>query len=312
MVPGPHTKIELGTILSLLRNLTGVIVLVFLVYYIGVNDVFNSIRSIKIYYLPVIIGLYILFLIVSTLCIKTLIRKSISFKKIFKYYSLSWVFGLVIPGKLGELSLAFLLKKEGFKFIPSLVISLLDKFLTSLFLVGISFFGVFLFFDFKQSISFIFITVFILGAFYLFVNIEIFRFFIPKKYNMYVNEFLVEYHSFFQKDRKRIYINLLLTTLRWFLNSIMVFFIFLSFGITVNVFYILIINTLTAFTSLIPFTINGLGIRQSLGVYLFSKINVIPSISLNMYLISLSLTYFIALALYSYYSYLDGSEVKPV
>lgn len=311
MVSGSHTKIELKKVLPLIRNLLGVAVLIFLVYYVGVNDIFNSIRSIKVYYLPVIFGLYILFLCMSTLCIQILIKKKTSFKKMFKYCSLSWVFGLVIPGKLGELSLAFLLKKEGFNFIPSLVISFIDKFLTLLFLIIISFFGVFLFFDANQSLYFIIITSLIIGCFYLFFNIKLLQFFIPKKYRKYSNEFIIEYSSFFKKERKRLYFNFLLTILRWLINSFMVFFIFLSLGITINIFYILIINTLTAFTSLIPLTVNGLGIRQSLGVYLFSKINVSSSLSLNMYLISLSLTYFIALALYSYYSYFDGSEVKP-
>lgn len=306
MVPRSHKKNTVN-LLSMVRSVLGIVVLLILVYYVGVHNLFKSISSIKLFYLPLILSLYIIFLLISALCIKVLIKgKNIPFSKLFKYYSLSWVVGLLLPGKLGEFSLVYFLKKEGIKTIHAVVISLLDKFLTLLFLLCITFYGFFLFFTIRQSVIFISVLCIIFLFSYIFEKyIDSFLFIIPTRFRKHIKNFFYQYHLFIKNGKKGIYINFLLTIVRWLVNSLVVFFIFLSLGLHVNIFYILIVNTMAALVSLIPITINGLGIRQSVGVFLFSKINVSPVITVNMYIINLSLTYLIALSLYSYYTYIQ-------
>ena len=310
MVSRPHKKGNLKGIFSVLRGIFGLVILFALVYYVSVNNVFEAIKSINVYLLPIIISLYVLFLVISTICVKTLLKQNIRFQKLFKYYSLSWVFGLLLPGKIGEFSLAFFLKREGLRLIPSFVIFFLDKFITFIFLTLVTFFGVFFFFDFRQSVYFILSTSFIIFLVFSFLNIKVFWVLIPKKYRSHSEEFVKEYNLFFKENRKKIYLNFIFTSFKWIVNSLAIFLVFLSLGVMPNILYVLVINTITAMASLIPITINGLGIRQSLGVYLFSKIGVEPTLSLSMYLISLSITYLLAFCLYSYYSYLDGSRVS--
>lgn len=310
MVSRSHKKDSLNTMLGILRTLFGLVILFALVYYVSIHDIFKSIGSMNIYFIPFIISLYIIFLVLSTICLQILLKEQIPLKRLFKYYSLSWVFGLILPGKVGEFSFAFLLKKEGFNMIPSFVVFFLDKFITFIFLTGITFLGAFIFFDFRQALFFVAILSFIILLIFSFLNIKVFWVFIPKKYRHHAEEFVNEYHSYLKNDRRKIYLNLIFTCFKWIANSSAIFLIFMSLGITTNLIHILVINTLTALASLIPITINGLGIRQSLGVLLFSKIGVDPAIALSMYLISLSLTYLMAFFLYSYYSFLDGSGVQ--
>lgn len=296
--------------LRIFRNIFGIAMLVLLIHYVGINNIYSSMKSMKIFYFPILIGLYFLFLFFSALCIRTLIKKELPLKKIFKYYSLSWVYGLISPGKIGELSLVYFLKKEGIDTIPSFVVSFLDKFITFIFLSIVASFGFFFFFDTNQAIYIMAIIGILFVLLSLITHTDLLRFLIPKRYHIYLSSFSNEYKSFFKNHKERVYANFFYTTLRWATNSFLVFVIFSSLGVTVNLIYILIINTITALLSLVPVTINGLGIRQSMGVYLFSKININPAVSLNMYLISLSTTYLMAFGVYSYYSYFNG-DAKP-
>ena len=311
MATGQNSKIKLRNIFSAIRVIFGIFILVALVYYIGTNNIISSIKSIKLYFFPIIVLFYFLFLLVSTLSIFVLLENQVSFFRLFKYYCISWVYGLILPGRIGEFSIIYFLKKEGIPPTSSFVVSLLDKFITLLFFIFITLIGSFLFFSTNQAIyvGILLISVLLCGI--LLPRTKIFLFFIPKKYKPFFHQYFEEYTSFFKKhNRKKVYYNILLTFVRWMLNSLLIFLIFLSFGISINIFYILIINTMTALISLVPITANGIGIRQSMGVYLFSKIDVTPTIALNMYIISLSITYLLAFFLYSYFSYFDGNGVR--
>ena len=310
MVSGSPKNHKLGKFLNIIRNIIGILILVILVYYVGTNNIFNSFKSINFLYFPIILVSYISSLLLSTLCISFLIKKKIPFNKLFRCYTLSWVYGLLLPGKLGEFSLVYFLKKERLSISTSLVVSFIDKLITFLLFSVITVIGVLLVFNFRQGINALILFLIIIVMTALAAKINLLSKIVPKKYKSYIKPFFNEYHHFFKNDKKRIYKNLYFTLVRWFVDGVSIFMIFLALGITVNIIYVLIINTMTALLSLIPLTANGLGIRQSAGVYTFSKLNINPAITVNMYLISLSFTYLIAFSLYSYYSFIQRGDAS--
>lgn len=290
--------------LNMIKNMIGIIILIILVFIVGINNVIDSFKSINILYLPIILGLYIFSLFLNTLCIGFLIKKRILFSKLFKYCTLSWVHGLISPAKLGEFSLIYFLKKEKLSIPTSLVIFSINKLITFFLFSIITIIGIYLFLDLRQGAPIILFLIIII-IFLLLVNkTNIFLKFTPKKYKSYIKPFFNTYDYFLKNGKKDIVKNFYFTLIRWIVDGLTIFTIFLSLGIPVNIFYVFVINSITSLSSIVPITTNGLGIRQSVGVYIFSKLNINPAITVNMYLISLSFTYLIAFCFYSYYTFM--------
>ena len=103
----------------------------------------------------------------------------------------------------------------------------------------------------------------------------------------------------------------MITILRWLINNFLAYSIFLALGIHVSFFKILIIGMVAALVSLIPISINGLGIRQSIGIYLFSRIGVEPVYALNMFLIMVVISYSIAAILFLF-MFKEGIKFEKV
>lgn len=65
-------------------------------------------------------------------------------------------------------------------------------------------------------------------------------------------------------------------------------------GISAPILIMMPLFAITAITSLVPLTPNGLGLRESVGLVLFGKIGVGTEIALSAYLIDLTLNYLLA------------------
>ena len=70
---------------------------------------------------------------------------------------------------------------------------------------------------------------------------------------------------------------------------------FLALGTKINLTYLILIGGLETLSTLIPITINGLGIKQALGVYFFSLLGIAPEIVAARYIIGIVTQYFFGL-----------------
>ncbi|HML05531.1 MAG TPA: hypothetical protein VK426_07145, partial [Methanobacterium sp.] len=66
-----------------------------------------------------------------------------------------------------------------------------------------------------------------------------------------------------------------------------------SFSIDVTLIYVLAISSLISLATLFPFTLNGLGSGEAMLMYLFSLINISPTMALLVSLISQLINAFI-------------------
>lgn len=64
------------------------------------------------------------------------------------------------------------------------------------------------------------------------------------------------------------------------------YFIFLSFSVNVSFFYVLAVAPLLNLALLFPFTLNGLGSGEAMTIYIFSLINISPTLSIIVSLVS--------------------------
>jgi len=108
-----------------------------------------------------------------------------------------------------------------------------------------------------------------------------------------VKEAIRNLHSeihIFRHRGKVIVCNLALSFLIQLIFPITVYFIALSLGIRINIFYFLILLPIIGAITLLPIAIGGLGLRESLFVVYFAKAGVVKQLAVAMSLLSFSFT----------------------
>lgn len=227
------------------------------------------------------------------LFIKTL-NKRIHFWKVFLISNLALSLGLFFPGKIGEFSLVYFLKRDGLLGGEGTAIAIMDKLITFVFLSILALFGIVWYFDFISAIK-----IGLVIAAFLFITMSLLT---RQKIREFIKRyFLRKYASFFTgfnysfrqilNDKKSILLNFLVTGIKWTLSFVSLQIGFLSFGIKVGLPEVSLITAIAILVSLIPISIAGLGIRESVAVYLFVGQGVAPEIAASVYLINTFINY---------------------
>ena len=295
-------KKELSLFLRLIFSIS---IILILFYKIGPKDIIQTFVKVNLLYTPLIILAIIFTVLLGALNLKILIDciNKIKFLKILRYYLLSWAIGLFVPGKMGEFSIVYFLKKEDISIGQSLAISIMDKLIT---VVTLSFLTIAAFFVIPVKtdvVQFILVLSVIFGIVLFFIVTEIGRGII-KKYVLrkYAEKFAGFSKTFFYylKDKKdALIINLILTFLKWILSSAAVAILFLAFDTTIRFYYIVLITAATIIVGLVPFTISGLGLRESVAVFFYNLISIKPSVVVSVYLIFNIINYLFAMIIFS-------------
>ena len=284
------------------RLILGLTILIFIYYKVGIKNLINTFSSINGYYLIPIIFLSIISILLGVINIKLLIiptKKHVPFWKLTKYYMISWSLGLFSPGKIGEFSISYFLKKYGIFIGEGIALSLVDKFLTLICLFVISLGGVFIFFTNSQAlwIIFTFIIFCIAGIFSILSKKirKVLQKFIPKKISKELKGFSKLLFIYINKHKNLLLINLLLSFIKWLIVFLAIYYLFISFNLKVSFLMIIAIISISKIISLVPITISGLGVREGIAIYLFNKIGVNISIVLSVFLTLLIINYLTAL-----------------
>ena len=122
----------------------GIIIFLLIIYGIGYDKLIETIKNFNLYYLPIIFILLVLSYILAALNTWVIGSgfKKISFKYVVKATFISLVYATIIPGKIADLLMIPLLKKQKLNFNQSATTLFLDK-MISLFIKSIlALFGV--------------------------------------------------------------------------------------------------------------------------------------------------------------------------
>ncbi len=287
----------------ILRLFIGIAILYFLLNNVGFQKIYQIIFKTNPYYLILAILVYILILIVGMINIKLLLLGKGYKNSIWKDYLLSWALGFTGLGKIGEFSLVYLMKKKGIPIGDGFAITVIDKIISIIVLAIILFFGIFIFFDKTNSIKLIICIFSIIIAIIIALlsnnSRKIIKKYILRRYSNKFKGFSKTLFYYLKKRRRILFLNIILTVIKWFLTSIFLFILFISIGIIINPIYILVICSITSLISNLPITISGLGVRETTAVFLYSKIGIETSIVAAVYSTALLIYYTIALIVIS-------------
>ena len=284
----------------IIRFVISIFIIYFLIDKIGLQNISSNIILIHPLFFILTVFLIVIGLIIGALNLDILLIpiKKISFRKVFYYNTLSWSLGLFVPGKIGELSLIPFLRKEGIPTGHGTVISILDKLISLMVLSLSSVVGFLIFFDLETTLK-LMVALSLLVAALLFLIISdmgrnFIKRFILRKFSIKFQGFSKLLFYYFKKQKSIIFLNFIVTIIKWIVNAVILYTLFMAYGENINFLTIFLINSMLMVISLIPISISGLGVRESIAIFIYSTLNINPLITISTHLIPLIISYFIA------------------
>ncbi len=293
--------------MNVLKAIVTIILIAWVINKVGISQLFDLIKKVDFLTIVWVFLLLILMLITGAACIFVLFRamnQKISFSKLLNAYGAAWGASNFLPGKAGDLMLLPLLKKEKIGYGHSLAIFMIDKIITLVSLSILSLIAIFLLLEFNTFlwILFVIIALLLVLLFVLYSKFTrgIIKKFILRKYSKKFKGFY-KTTSFLMRGKKRyVLLNFILTFIKWFLASYAINLILISVGAKSSILYVYLVTSAITLLSMIPISINGLGVREYFATILYPKIGISPTQIVSVYLILIARTYAAALALLVY------------
>ena len=290
---------------TLFKIIISVLLIFFLFKRVGVGNITSTLRFFNIYFLLLAALAFFANHLVAVVNLKILSSpiKNIRWSELTKDYFHSYALGMLSPGKVGEFSLTYFLKNRGITFGEGAAIVLFDKLITLLTLALIALFGFGTFFPEvgKQSILIVLAAI---TLFFLFVvfssNIRIFiRKFILRKYSFYFKGFSNYFKLMITSKSYLSILNICLTLLKWVFSSLILYFILIGFNVKIPFYQIYFISSFIALVSLVPIAINGIGVKESVAIFLYGVIGVPSNVILSSYILSYVVQYSIVFIIFN-------------
>jgi len=282
----------------LLRFAVALGLLIFLIVSVGIEEIINTFKAIKL--IPcVVVSFCLIFLVIlgalnSWIILRTL--HVLPFSIFLKTYIYSWIAGLISPGQAGDASLIIFLKKYDIPLRRTGIAYTTDKVITLAVFFFIGWYGSYILIPELKGIWFPLITLILLSFFFIFILIKFFPFHIPFviKFREKLNEILTEFYIIKTKWQILL-LNILLTIVKWLVLSLCYFAAFLCFNQHVKFPEIGIIPILSTLVGYIPVSVGGIGTVELTATHLFSKVGVEQSAVLSAYLLLRVLQYLLAI-----------------
>ncbi len=285
----------------LIRTLFGIVILAFLIYKLDFKEVSKAIAGIGIIAVLLLILKYLLEISINTANIKILLSSTgekISFFRLLKYLIVSYSIGLFSLGRIGDLSLIPLLKKESIDYGKSAPILFLDRLITFISLAIFSGYGFFLFLPKNNAIGISVLLLFIIIISISLLFLKRIREFTKKhllrKYQKNFRGFSKNLYLLLREKKKALFIDLILTITSIIGGAIILNLILIHAGIKVNPLIIAGISSAGKIISIIPISLSGLGIRESVIVYFYSLLGISPVIIGSIYIVNVFVYYILA------------------
>ena len=293
--------------INVAKAAVGAAILIYLINFAGAGKLYDTLTSMKLAYLPPIIAVLLLSIAIRALNFKVLLLPHENKERTFKLKSLvrisfiSWAAGIFTPGKLGEFSSIYMLKKEGLDTSTSAAVSMLNKVLSTMALFPFAIVGLVKFFGITESVHRLQIAAAIVALTlvpYLMLTSARSRELMKKvfaklirRYERQFAGFVDELDNYLSRRRKLLLYSLALNFLWIAISSWLIVIAFAAFGQRVGFVNATLINSIGTVTSLIPVTIGGTGVREATAIVFFGKVGISSAVVLSSHIIMAALSF---------------------
>ncbi|MEK6957780.1 MAG: lysylphosphatidylglycerol synthase transmembrane domain-containing protein [archaeon] len=290
-------------IMRLFRLGIGVVLVLLLVYFGGIANTLATISSFDLFN-PALSGWILLIfaatLIVTWINLKILFdaKYSLESRGFFLDFLASWAIGFMLPGKIGDFSLAYFLKDK-IRVGESTAVILLDKVIgiAALSVIGSLAFMLFSEKGVAEAALLLVLLAWLACGFLVFTSNGrgIIKKIVPAKYTEKFAGFSLTLNYFLAKEKKRIALNFLLSIARLVLQAVIMVTIFWGIGISAGVVDITLVLAATTLLSFVPITTSGIGIREGAFAFFTLQLGIPVAASVSASLIGFFFNYLLVL-----------------
>ncbi|MDD5687501.1 MAG: lysylphosphatidylglycerol synthase transmembrane domain-containing protein [Elusimicrobia bacterium] len=263
----------------------GILLIVYLIRFVNITKVFSLIINFKVKWLIIAIIINFIAILIRAYRWQKILeiqQINIGLIRLFNIYLVSFAFGLISPGRIGDFSKALYLKQEGYSLSKSILSSFIDRVYDMIFLI---IFGIICLF---MAISLFQNQLIILLVFLLVITIFIYMIcknwmFLKNVIRRFLNEKLGEIlkniiikiryeSSLFGK--KSIIICFFLTVIAWFSYYIQSYFLSKVININIPFIYLVVGISISTVLNLLPISMLGIGTRDAVFITVFSTVAI--------------------------------------
>ena len=285
---------------DLVKVFVGTLILVILITQVGLANIINQITAVNPIFLLLAVITSFISLVIAAYNIRILLyplNVKIQFPQLLKYTFAVLVVGVFVPGRFGELSLIYFLRKGGATGMQATEIVAIQKGIIFLSTTFFATFGLYIFLQPSQAViisSFFLALVTVSLIVFFYTGKQMAQKYFPEKYTHKIILFLDLIAVYIQIQKKTLVINLGISLLNGILFGLTLFILFLGYGVQISIFHAVVIRALLGIASTIPLTFGGIGIRESLGVLIFAQLGVNISIATSVFLLLLIIRFIFA------------------
>jgi hypothetical protein len=265
-----------------LLSLAGLVLFFFIISRIDVQKVIAAFRQINIKAFVFSIGIYAIYLLIRVIKWKQLMEEEgikYSFYDSTLMYLVGNYIGLITPGRIGDFSKIFYLRKDGHPTKKAFITVFLDRATDLLFLFLLGYAALFIFYQyFAGQIYWIsaVLVLLLLIALVLMIKKDMTKRLIKAFFRLFRPEF--SFTEFF-KDLQSLNIKVILkavlfTIASWLVLYISYFLGAVALGIDIPFIYLIASMSVSSLFTMLPISISGIGTRDAILILLFGFIGI--------------------------------------
>src|SRR3989344_3992432 len=281
---------------KILKYFLGPLLLVILFWTIGITQIWALLTAADFTFFALAYLLFVLSTLITALNLYLLFYplQKIEPKKFLQYFFASRITSLILPGRFGEFSLSYYLHEENINLGQGLAAVVTDKLISVACSMVLALIAVYIFMN-GQHIAIVAIYMVVMLLLFVLMLSSTSRKFIKRwilrKYSHHFAGFSKTLFSYERENKKMALLNMLFSWIQIVVVALSTKMIFLSLGIEISLLTLILVSGLETLSNSIPITVNGLGVKQAIGVYVFSAIGVNPIITGARYLIGFVIEY---------------------
>jgi uncharacterized protein (TIRG00374 family) len=261
---------------TLLKLGIGIAILLYLFCRIGFTSIATTMASINPICIPIVLCALMSAHAVHGLTLQILaMGHSISFGGCVLISLRSWIWGLITPARAGEISMIYYFKKAGIPIGDATAIAFLDRVSVLILIVSLAFFGA-VFYEFHalawNIVQASLVLIALIGSLLLFRGLrEWIGRTILGRYQEQFSGFIPRVHAIVAEQPLRLFGVLIIQFLRLLALYAVVKLIFFFMGESVRFLDVCLISSIAWIVALLPISVNGLGIKEGVQVFLYSR-----------------------------------------
>ncbi len=265
--------------------LVGFSILLFCIYRIGFNDIFQSLLGARPHFIIFVFAVLSCWVALGALNIKIMLKPLVTplYLAVFRFYCKANMLALVTPGQIGDTILIGFFKQLSVPLVQGAAIFSIDKLITLFWYIVLSSYGIYLLEDSLWQLNLPASEQFISGAKFIFFCIALvscaFLIYLKQKFisQERINNWIRLLKEYLSKGKQAVFLNWCTTLIRTIFLGGAYWLMIKSYGPSLPFLPTLCFSIMGGMVAYIPISFNGLGTVEASHIFLFSTIGIEPA-----------------------------------